>query len=337
MSHLQVISLSAIQKNDEAGIEAVAAKIGQAARETGFFYITDHGVDPALIARAYAMAEAFFAQSDTEKMACYIGDSRNHRGYVPFTERGDYADETNRNYEAFDLGHGAPRDDPDYQRGVLLTGPNRWPELPGFRQAIGAYYDRISALAMNVCRFFEIHFGVAPGVLTGHMTKPISQLRLLHYVRPPATSAGDSVNMGAHTDYECLTLLHQRQPGLQVMTRNDEWIDVPVRKGDFVVNIGDMLEAWTNGVFRATPHRVLNLSPERYSMPFFLAPNHDTVIAPLPGVAKTAAMRRYTPFLAGEHLQAMLARDFPYLRRRLDRLAPAENPFEDRLREGQVT
>jgi isopenicillin N synthase-like dioxygenase len=114
-----------------------------------------------------------------------------------------------------------------------------------------------------------MHLKLAPGTMTEHMTKPISQLRLLHYVRQPHIKDHQSVNMGAHTDYECLTLLHTRNQGLQVLRKDDTWIDVPVDPAAFVVNIGDMLEAWSNGLLRSTPHRVLNLSPERFLAALF--------------------------------------------------------------------
>ena len=72
--------------------------------------------------------------------AYYIGNSRNHRGYVPFTEKGDYADEVHRNYEAFDLGLDLPPDDPDYLAGNPILGPNVWPDLPGFKETVAQYY-----------------------------------------------------------------------------------------------------------------------------------------------------------------------------------------------------
>lgn len=95
------------------------------------------------------------------------------------------------------------------------------------------------------------------------MSKPISQLRLLHYVRDSKMQQRKSVNMGAHTHYECLTLLHTRNKGLQVMTQDDKWIDVPVDPDALIVNIGDMLEAWSNGILRSTPHRVQNPFEQR--------------------------------------------------------------------------
>ena len=343
MSTLPIIDISALSGGDARLIRQTADQMGQAAREVGFFYVIGHGVDLNLIERAYQAAEQFFSQDEHVKCATYIGDSLNHRGYVPFTEKGDYADEVNRNYEAFDLALDLPHDDPDYLAGNLLLGPNVWPDLAGFKETISAYYTAISTVGLAICSALEAHLRLQPGELTRHMSKPISQLRLLHYVRSRGTTDRHSVNMGAHTDYECLTLLHQRQKGLQVMTRNDEWVDVPVEPEAYVVNIGDMMEAWTNGAFRSTPHRVLNLSPERFSMPYFVAANHDAMIKPFDRLIGPDNPPQYEGFLAGLHLERMLLRDFPYLRqRRGDRIWAARydeqgavmNPFEKRLNQG---
>lgn len=337
---LPVIDLGPLRSGDHRDVRRAADAMGEAAREVGFFYVANHGIPLSLIESAYGAAEEFFAQPDEVKRAYYIGDSLNHRGYVPFTERGDYADEVNRNYEAFDLALDLPHDDPDYLAGNLLLGPNVWPSLSGFRERIGAYYAAVSEVGRRICGALELHLDLPKGDLTRQMTKPISQLRLLHYVRARGTTETKSVNMGAHTDYECLTLLHQRQKGLQVMTRRDEWIDVPVKPEAYVINIGDMLEAWTNGAFRSTPHRVLNLSPERFSMPYFVAANYDTVIRPFASLISPDNPPRYESFKAGLHLERMLLRDFPYLRERrgeriwsatTDHKGPVQNPFEKRM------
>lgn len=340
MSVLPEIDIGPLSGSDRSHWRAVADKMGAAAREIGFFYIVNHGISQRRIRTTYETAEAFFSLPDAEKRQYYIGDSLNHRGYVPFTEKGDYADEKSRNYEAFDLALDLPHDDPDYLAGNLLLGPNVWPEMQGFRETISGYYAAVSEVGMKICAALELHLDLEPGELTRQMTKPISQLRLLHYVRASQTVDKSSVNMGAHTDYECLTLLHQRQKGLQVMTRQDAWIDVPVNPEAFIINIGDMMEAWTNGIFRSTPHRVLNLSPERFSMPYFVAANYDTVIEPFPSLVSPNSPPRYRGFKAGLHLERMLLRDFPYLReRRGERLwaathdehGPMMNPFENRM------
>jgi len=269
-----------------------------------------------------------------------IGNSTNHRGYVPFTEKGDYTDEVNRSYEAFDLGLDLPHDDLDYLAGNRVLGPNVWPAVPGFRRTVAEYYAQISALGRLVCTALEVHLGLPVGAMTDHMSKPVSQLRLLHYVRRAPGVAHTSVNMGAHTDYECLTLLHTRNEGLQVMSKKDEWIDVPVDPDVFVVNIGDMLEAWSNGAFRSTPHRVLNLKPERFSIPYFVAANHGTLITPFAQLVRPGEAPKYEPFFAGEHLERMLVRDFPYLRKKAvvgrasGHVPTVQNPFEARLKQG---
>ena len=329
---IPLISLADMSSTDWRRRARLADEIGTAARDIGFFRIMDHGIAPDTIAAVYAAGAAFFARPDAEKRRYYIGLSPNHRGYVPFTEKGDYPDEVSRNYEAFDLGVDLPADDPDFRAGNQMLGPNVWPDLPGFREAVSRYYGEVARLGLRVCGLLELHLGLPAGAMTSRMSKPISQLRLLHYVRDRAVANAKSVNMGAHTDYECLTLLHTANPGLQVMRQDNVWIDVPIHSTALVVNIGDMMEAWTNGLFRSTPHRVLNLSPERYSLPYFTATNHDTVIAPFPELVSPDVAPRYEPFVAGAHLNRMLIRDFPYLRERAKRMVgPISNPFEDRI------
>lgn len=341
ISHaLPLISVKGLRCGDRVQFQRVADELGQAAREVGFFRICDHGIDLALIEATYQAAAQFFALPDATKRLYYIGLSKNHRGYVPFTEKGDYADEVNRSYEAFDLGLDLPDDDPDFLAGNRVLGPNIWPELAGFKETVSKYYMQISALGRLVCSALELHLGLPTGAMTDHMTKPVSQLRLLHYVRQSHTIDHASVNMGAHTDYECLTLLHTRNKGLQAMTRDDRWIDVPVDPAVFVVNIGDMLEAWSNGLLRSTPHRVLNLSAERFSLPYFVAANYHTIIKPFAQLLHPGAPPKYEPFMAGAHLERMLVRDFPYLREYRQKdgadspVVLPHNPFEQRINPG---
>ena len=311
---LPLIDVSGIRSGDRTRCQEIARRIGKAAREIGFFRIVGHGIDLELVERVYQVGELFFQLPEAKKRQYYIGLSSNHRGYVPFTEKGDYPDEVSRNYEAFDIGLDLPPDDPDYLNGNRLLGPNVWPEIPGFREAVYGYYQKMAELGRLICGLLEMDLRLPPGAITRQMTKPISQLRLLHYVRDQKVSDAKSVNMGAHTDYECLTLLHTRNSGLQVMDSNDKWIDVPVNPEAYVVNIGDMLEAWTNGLLQSTPHRVLNLSPERFSLPYFVAANYDAVIEPFPQLVAEGDVVKYPPFTAGDHLERMLVRDFPYLR-----------------------
>jgi len=163
---------------------------------------------------------------------------------------------------------------------------------------------------------FGVALGEDPDVFLRHATKTPSQLRLVHYPYNP--DATDLPGIGAHTDYECFTLLKPTAPGLEVLNGAGKWIDVPPIDGSFVVNIGDMLELWTNGEYVATSHRVRKVVEERYSFPLFFNVDYHTVVKPLPQFASRSATPR-TPLKAGEHLFAQTAQTFAYLRERVER------------------
>lgn len=169
------------------------------------------------------------------------------------------------------------------------------------------------ALGRVLLRGFSMAIGEEPTFFDQYVTKPPSQLRLIHY--PFDTSAEDRPGIGAHTDYECFTLLRSTAPGLEVMNGAGEWIDAPPIPGAYVVNIGDMMEVWTNGVFAATSHRVRKVSEERYSFPLFFAADYDTVVAPLARFAGDDKTTR-AALKAGEHLFAQTMQSFTYLKER---------------------
>ncbi len=341
MDEPPIVSLTDLNTENNQQYIKLCENIGEAARRIGFLRVCDHGIDFSLIDATYQQAEQFFSMPDEFKSQYYIGNSSNHRGYVPFNEKGDYPDEKYRSYEAYDLGLDLPSTDPDCLAGNRILGPNVWPDMPEFKAVVNEYYRQVAALGRRLCGCLETYLDLPPAAITSQMSKPISQLRLLHYVRDEQVSDPRSVNMGAHTDYECLTLLHTRNEGLQVMTRDDAWTDVPVDPKTLIVNVGDMLEAWSNGMLRSTPHRVLNLSPERFSLPYFVAANYDAEIRPFQNLLRPGEAPRYQPIFAGEHLERMLSRDFPYFRhvkarnssaRDLGRTSCMErNPFESRL------
>ncbi|WP_396906470.1 isopenicillin N synthase family dioxygenase [Mycolicibacterium phlei] len=310
---IPIVDVSGLRSPERADRERVAAEIGAAAREVGFLYITGTGVDDALFDRLLAAAEEFFALPLDEKMRSYIGLSRCHRGYVPIGEEGfgtaDYK-------EAFDTALDLPVDDPDYLAGNPMLGPNIWPDLPGFKEAVTDYYTAVLAEGRRLLWAFGVALGEDPDVFLRHATKTPSQLRLVHYPYNP--DATDLPGIGAHTDYECFTLLKPTAPGLEVLNGAGKWIDVPPIDGSFVVNIGDMLELWTNGEYVATSHRVRKVVEERYSFPLFFNVDYHTVVKPLPQFASRSATPR-TPLKAGEHLFAQTAQTFAYLRERVER------------------
>jgi isopenicillin N synthase-like dioxygenase len=308
------VDISGLRSSERAQRERVATEIGRAASEVGFFYVSGTGVDDELFDRMLAVTKEYFALPVEEKMRSYIGLSRCHRGYVPVGEEGVETGTPDLK-EAFDTALDLPPDDPDYVAGNPMLGPNTWPDLPGFAEAVTAYYDAVLAVGHRLLWAFAVALGEDPDVFSRHATKTPSQLRLVHYPYNP--DAEDGHGIGAHTDYECFTLLKPTAPGLEVLNGAGEWIDVSPVDGTFVVNIGDMLELWTDGAFVATSHRVRKVVEERYSFPLFFNVDYHTEVKPLPRFAADGATMR--PALrAGEHLFAQTAQTFAYLRNRID-------------------
>jgi isopenicillin N synthase-like dioxygenase len=311
---IPIVDIGGLSSPDPAERTRVADEVGRAARDVGFLYVSGSGIDDALFARLLAVTKEFFALPLEQKMRSYIGLSRCHRGYVPVGEEG-FATAAPDVKEAFDTALELPADDPDYLAGNPMLGPNTWPDVPGFAEAVTDYYTAVLAVGHRLLWAFAVALGEDPDVFSRHATKTPSQLRLVHYPYDPG--AEDVLGIGAHTDYECFTLLKPTAPGLEVLNGAGQWIDVPPVDGTFVVNIGDMLELWTNGAFVATSHRVRRVVEERYSFPLFFNVDYDTEVAPLPQFTTAGAHGR-SALRAGEHLFAQTAQTFAYLRNRIE-------------------
>jgi isopenicillin N synthase-like dioxygenase len=312
---LPVIDVSALYESDPQARQAAAQALDHAARTVGFFYITGHRVAPERYRALLASAQQFFAQPEAWKQRYYIGESRAHRGYVPEGEEG-FAGGTKDRKEAFDTGRDLPLTDPDVAAGTPMLGPNVWPDQAGFREAVTDYYRATFELGRVLFNGFALALGLPEAYFDTWLDKPPSQLRLIHY--PYDAEASDRPGIGAHTDYECFTLLRSTAPGLEVMNGAGAWIDAPPLDNAFIVNIGDMLEAWTGGAYVATSHRVRKVAEERYSFPLFFACDYHTVVEPLPQFATPESLAKYPPLAVGDHLFAQTAQIFSYLRRRLE-------------------
>ena len=308
---LPLVDVSSLASSELHERQSVADELGKAAREVGFLYVTGHGVAPELIQRLKDRVREYFAQPIERKMRHYIGQSTNHSGYVPEGEE-QFASGVVDNKEAYDISFDYL---PDEGRKPML-GANQWPDLPGFKEDVKAYYDAVFALSNRLFRGFALALNLPEDAFTRQITTPPSQLRLIHYPYN-ANAPQDRPGIGAHTDYECFTILLPTAPGLEVMNGAGEWIDVPLVEGAFVINIGDMLEVLSNGNFVATAHRVRKVGEERYSFPLFCACDYDTVIAPIPALVDPATPSRYAPLSCGEHLYAQTMQTFAYLKKQL--------------------
>jgi isopenicillin N synthase-like dioxygenase len=300
---------------------AVATELATAASQVGFLYVTGHGVPEELFTGLLGQAERFFAQPLERKMEVYIGYSSNHRGYVPTGEEGGSTKLPAESMkapdlkEAFDLSLELPDDDAEYLAGNPMLGPNQWPELPGMKESVNAYYDATIAFGKVLLRGFAAALGEPEDAFDDLVSRAPSQLRLVHY--PFDASASDAEGIGAHTDFEVFTMLRPTKPGLEVLNSAGEWIDAPPIEGAYVVNIGDMLEIMSNGHFLSTTHRVRKVAEERYSFPLFFNVDYDVLVEPLPRFVREDGGNKIA-LKAGEHLYAQTIQVFGYLQRRLD-------------------
>jgi isopenicillin N synthase-like dioxygenase len=271
--------------------------------ETGFAYLVGHGVPPDLVQAVFAANRRFHDLPLARKMQVAL--DRNHRGYIAIDTstdvNSDLAHVTKPNQsESFMM----MREDEAEIPGIYLSGPNRWPDLPGFRDTLEAYNTALSALGRHLIDIAVAAAGGAPADIARAFRAPTTWLRLLHYPPSPEGAPGDLYGSAPHRDFGCLTILAQDDVGgLQVRTTSGHWLDVPPLPGAFVVNVGDMLHRMSNGRLLSTPHRVINRSGrERYSVPFFYDPHVTTEIRPLPGTGTP----RFEPLLFGDFLRSEL-------------------------------
>ena len=188
-----------------------------------------------------------------------------------------------------------------------LRGPNQWPDrsqLPNFRSTMEDDFEKISSVGFQVVRLLALALGLDEDYFDSAFQEPMAALRLLHYAKEESKPEDGIYACGAHSDYGMITLLLTDQNyGLQVLTKENQWVYVPPKPDALIVNLGDMLERWSNGLFRSTKHRVLTSGDtERYSIPFFYEPDFDTVVACLDVCCSEANPPKYPPTTAGHHL-----------------------------------
>ena len=299
-SNIPVIDALALREGDQSSlIDAFRTAYGT----TGFGYIINHGIAPELIDAVFEASRRFHALPHDEKLAIEV--NRNHRGYIPINTSTDVnsqlADVTKPNQSASFM---MMREDATELPGIYLSGPNQWPDLPGFREALESYAGALSQLGRSLMQVALNAAGASDLSIMQAFDTPTTWLRLLHYPPSPPQAPGDLYGSAPHTDFGCLTILAQDDVGgLQVRTPSGQWVDAPRIPDSFVVNVGDMLHRMSNGRLLSTPHRVINRSGrERYSCPFFYDPHVSTVIKPLPGTGTPA----FEPILFSDFLRGEL-------------------------------
>ncbi|PBS12183.1 flavonol synthase [Lysobacteraceae bacterium NML93-0792] len=289
--------------------EAFVAELGAAYREWGFAGINGHGIPQSQIDGAYDVFKAFFALPEDVKKQYHVPGGGGARGYTAFGV------ETAKGAQHFDLKEfwHIGREIPDDSKYREVMPPNLWPtEVPGFREHGYGLYQTLDALGSKVLSALALHIGLPEDYFVDKTDYGNSILRPIHY--PPITADDiPNVRAGAHEDINLITLLvGASAAGLEVKSRDGEWVPFTSDADTIVVNIGDMLQRLTNHVYPSTTHRVTNPPGEqarkpRYSVPFFLHPNPDFVIDVLPSTVTADNPSRYPePITAQGYLEERL-------------------------------
>jgi isopenicillin N synthase-like dioxygenase len=238
-----------------------------------------------------------------EKQILDIKNSEFMQGY--FAYGADKSDGVNDDIkEGFDLALDLPMSDPFVQVRLPFYGPNTWPaSLPKFKPVLNAYYDHMINLGVTLLGAFSIGLGVDKNFFAERFKKPIAQIRLLRYP-PPIFRDQTRVGAGEHTDFGWITMIMQdRTGGLEVKNVDGEWIAVPYIADSFVVNVGDLMQRWTNDEYLATMHRVTNRTDRaRYSIAFFMDPDYYVNVECLPTCTSSSKPARYAPIVVCDYM-----------------------------------
>ena len=308
-----IVDVAPLFDGSDAAARTVAAEIRRASIEVGFFYVRGHNV-PLDLMRAMLMgAKYFFTLPEERKRAIQVNNA--HRGYVPFAQTTLGRAKKPDLKESLNFAFPFQAGDPYLADGKPLIGLNQWPAGEPVLQRIAEdYYAGVFELGQKLLEGFALALDIDRGFFRELYRHPLVRARLVHY--PPQRAGDNEGQFGAapHTDWGCITVLWQDDVGgLQVRNRSGQWIDAPPIEGTFVINIGDMLERWSNDLFVSTPHRVVNSSGrERYSIPIFYDPDFETVVECLPNCSGAANPPKYPRTVAGEYITAQYDKAYAY-------------------------
>lgn len=275
------------------------------ATDVGFLTVYNTPITPGTVARVIEQYRTFFHLPSAQKAAFDMAKTGSNRGWgAPGSEQVD--PDANPDYkQVFDCGLELAEDDPVAALGLPSYAPNLWPDEPkDFAADLQAYYAQATAFALDLLCAIADATGADGDYFRDKFTRPMALLRGNFYPERPYWATEKDFGIATHTDYGCLTLLAtDGSPGLEVRKRGGGWIPVAPPVGEFVINFGEMLEIWTQGRIKATPHRVLGPKSERISVPLFFNPNHDAIVSP----------PWSDPVKAVDHLQARFNQTYVHL------------------------
>lgn len=305
---IPVVDLSLFTQGTEAEKQAFVQQLGKAYEDVGFVAVKNHGIPDELIAALYEYVQQFFSLPLEKKLHYEIEGLAGQRGYTSFGREHAKGSEAPDLKEFFQYGQTVEDDDPiesEYPDNVHVA------EIPPFDKTLFDAYRHFEKSGTALLQAIALYLGLDKDYFQPHLHNGNSILRAIHY--PPITKEPKSaIRAEQHEDINLITLLvGASADGLQILTKQGDWVNVTSLPEQIVVNVGDMLQRLTNNKLRSTTHRVVNPARElwhtsRFSMPFFMHPRSEMNLACLDVCINADHPKAYDDATAGEYLDERL-------------------------------
>ena len=301
------LDLSNFLQGDDSTKKQFIQDLGSAFEHVGFVSIINHGISQSLIDSLYKDVEVFFSLSESSKKSYEIANLAGQRGYTSFGRehaKGSVAPDLK---EFFQYGQptSSGLDKSDYPDNVLV------PEIETFNTNLDAAFRSFETAGSHLLEAIATYLLLDQSFFSIHIHEGNSILRAIHY--PPILhEPSSSIRAEQHEDINLITLLvGASADGLEILSKDNEWLPVKAGPGAIVVNVGDMLQRLTNNKLKSTTHRVVNpprelWSTSRYSIPFFLHPKSNMSLACLPSCISDNTSKAYADYTAGQYLDERL-------------------------------
>jgi isopenicillin N synthase-like dioxygenase len=315
-ANIPVVSLQDFLSDSVSAKNNFIEQVGKGLTDYGFFVLVEHGIDQDLLNASYQQTRELFALSEENKKKYEDAMIFRQRGYTSFGKEHAKDSKLPDLKEFWHVGREFDKEHP-----LLNTYPkNFWPmqELPRFRPVMLDFFSRLDHCAMKLLEACALYLGETGDLFTKIAKDGDSILRLIHY--PPVEKASDyaakgAIRAAAHEDINLITLLVEATAsGLELKNRQGEWLAVKANPGEIIVDSGDMIQNITNGLYKATTHRVVNPDDsstngtgERYSMPFFMHPRKEASLNPLQSCITKVGEKKFPDINAGDYLSQRLA------------------------------
>lgn len=305
---IPVVDLAEFTNGTEAQKNTFVEKLGKAYEEVGFVAVKNHGIPDELIARLYDNVQQFFSLPLEKKKEYEIPELAGQRGYTSFGKEHAKGSDAPDLKEFFQFGQMVPGDHPlkeEYPDNVQVK------ELDEFNPTLEKAYRAFEESGKSLLQAIALYLGLDEFYFDEFVNEGNSIVRAIHY--PPITSEPKSaIRAEQHEDINLITLLvGASADGLQILTKQNEWVPVTSLPQQIVVNVGDMLQRLTNNKLKSTTHRVVNPPRElwhtsRFSIPFFLHPKSAMSLAALESCVDENHPKHYPDATAGEYLDERL-------------------------------